>query len=69
MLQQLDSDALIHIDDLEFQDDGEIIIEDLFGYSEYLTTMLNGGKNVSKLAYSKAHLVLLQHQDVHAKVV
>jgi hypothetical protein len=51
-----------------FKNDGEIIVEDLFGYSEYLTTMINGGKNVAKIAYSKAHLLLLQHQDVHAKV-
>jgi hypothetical protein len=44
-----------------FKNDGEIIVEDLFGYSEYLTAMVNWGKNVSKLAYSKAHLLLLQH--------
>ena len=53
----------------QFKNDGEIIVQDLFGNSEYLTTMINGGKNVSKLAYTKAHLLLLQHQDVHAKVI
>lgn len=46
-----------------------IHIRDLFGSSEYLVMMLNGGIRSSKLAYSLAHLKLLKIQNNNSQVL
>ena len=47
----------------------EIIHDDVFGSSEYLITMLNGGVRAAKLAYSRAHLKVMKMQIEDSQVL
>lgn len=47
----------------------EIKHKDVFGSSEYLITMLNGGIRAAKLAYSRAHLKVMEMQNKNSQVL
>ena len=47
----------------------EIFFEDVFGSSDYLITMLNGGIRASKLAYSRAHLKVMKMQNRNSQAL
>lgn len=47
----------------------EVSFQDVFGSSEYLTTMLNGGVRASKLAYLRAHLKVMKMQNKNSQVL
>lgn len=69
-VQKKVAEQILLLRNLSKQDDSESVIEieDVFGCVQYLTTMINGGKHVAKLAYSRAHLKLLELQDTNSKV-
>ena len=46
----------------------EVIYEDVFGSSEFLITMLNGGIRAAKLAYTRAHLKVMKMQNKDSQV-
>lgn len=53
----------------EIQDpNGVIKIEDFFGSSKFLAIMINGGAKAAKLAYTSAHLKLLELQNPNSQV-
>ena len=47
----------------------EVTYEDVFGSSEFLITMLNGGTRAAKLAYSRAHLKIMKIQNKNSQVL
>ena len=47
----------------------EIIYDDVFGSSEFLITMLNGGVRAAKLAYTRAHLKVMKMQNKNTQVL
>lgn len=48
--------------------DEEVSLQDVFGSSEFVITMINGGVRAAKLAYSRAHLKVMKMQNKNSQV-